>query len=127
MNVIEIKNVVEKLNSFIQKGLWLDFEVCQNSKNKLTLHGGIDLLYSHDIEIRFEDVFFVSLPMEWKTDTKSTVVQLLEGEDAKAVNIRFKVEQGYHIFKFTPEDYPEDFGCLIGAKTISYDVLKDNS
>ena len=127
MNASEIKVVVGKINSFIQQGLWLDFEVCQYSKNKLTLIGGIDLIYSHDIEIYFEDVFFVSLPMEWKTDTKRNVFQLLEGEDAKTVNIRFKVEQGYHIFKFTPEDYPDDFGCLIGAKSISYTALKGNS
>lgn len=127
MNISDVKSIVVKINNFIQQDLWLDFEVNQYSKNILKLNGGIDLLYSPDIEICFEDVFFISLPMEWKSDTKKTVFQLLEHESAKTVNIKYKVEQGYYIFKFTPEDYPNNFECLIGAKSISYTIIKNNS
>jgi hypothetical protein len=120
----DVKKVVDEINNYIQKGLWLDFEVSQYSKNKLMITGSIDPSNPHDIEINFEDVFFVSLPLEWKTDTTKTVLHILEGEDAKALNLRFQVEQGYQIFKFSPEDYPDDFGCIIGAKAISYLVLR---
>lgn len=126
MNINELINIVNKINTFITQGLWLDFEVNQYKNSKLKIIGGIDLLYSPDIEINFEDVFFVSLPFAWKSDTKKEVFQLLEDENARTVNIMYKVEQGYHIFKFTPEDYPADFGCLIGAKSISYNILSNN-
>lgn len=123
MNNNEKEKIVKEINDYIQNGLWLDFEVNHYSKNKLIVYGGLDLIFSHDIEVHFEDVFFVSLPMEWKTDTKKTVFQILDGEEVKILNIKFRVEQGYNVFKFKAEDYPDDFGCLIGAKKISYVIL----
>ncbi|BCN29443.1 hypothetical protein [Anaeromicropila herbilytica] len=94
------------------------------SNSDMKIIGGEDLFYTHEIEIIFRDVFFVSLPMEWKTNTKKTVFELLEGENAKKINILYKVEQGYYILKFAPEDYQKEFGCLIAAKTIEYTLIK---
>ena len=121
MNTLEAKKIVSEINDHIRKQLWMDFEVVQYSKNKLIIFGSIDPSSSiHNIEIWFEDVFFISLPLEWKTDTSNGVLELLEGENAYLINRQFQVEQGYHIFKFTPEDYPNTFGCLLGAKKIAY-------
>lgn len=123
MSIEEILCEVEVINEILKMSLWMDFEIKRYSEGKLTIYGGVDLLYSHSIEISFEDVFFVSLPFEWKTDTKAEVLHLLEGEASKAINLKFMVEQGYHIFKFMAEDYPGDFGCFIGARMISHTVI----
>ena len=123
MDNSELRKAVENLNKLIRKRPWMDFEVRQYFRNKLTIYGGIDLLYSHEIEIYFENIFFVSLPIEWKTDTKKNVVKILESEESRKVNIKYKVEQGFTIFSFKPEDYPDDFGCLIGAKELSYKIM----
>ncbi|EGO62751.1 hypothetical protein [Acetonema longum] len=124
MDIVSIKTIMAEINSFIQQQMWLDFEVIQYIRNKLTVIGSIDISNPHDLEIHFEDISFVSLPIEWKTDTSKTALLLLEGEAAILLNKRFHVQQGYHIFKFTPEDYPEDFGCYVGARAISYQIIK---
>lgn len=121
METIEVKKIIAEITDHICKQLWMDFEITQYSKNKLIVAGIIDPSSPiHNIEICFEYVFFISLPLEWKTDTSSCILELLEGENAYLINRQFQVEQGYHIFKFTPEDYPNTFGCLIGAKRIAY-------
>ena len=124
MDIVKVKITIEEINNFIREKMWLDFEVRNFDKYKLTLTGSIDISTVHDIEIIFEDVSFVSMPFEWKTDTSKTVLVFVEGEEATAINRRFQVEKGYHIFKFIPEDFPEDFGCYLGAKSITYQINK---
>jgi hypothetical protein len=120
----DVKKIVDKINEFINGRLWLDFEMIQYQNHVLTITGSIDTSYPYDIEIKFEDIFFISLPIEWKTDTSKVVLKVLEGEEAISINKRFQVEQGYYIFKFIPEDYNDDFGCLVGAKKIYYNQRK---
>ena len=96
----------------------------QYTKNMLTIIGSIDSSSTHNIEIYFEDIFFISLPIEWKTNTSVNVLKLLDGNLAITENRRFQVEQGYQIFSFKPEDYSDHFGCLIGAKKISFEIMK---
>ncbi|MDQ0271329.1 hypothetical protein [Cytobacillus purgationiresistens] len=124
MDIEEVKLVVQEINDFIKSGLWFDFEIKQYLDGELSLHGGLSLSYP-DIEIKFKDIFFVSLPMMWKTDTKETILNILEGEAEREISEKFQVEYLHYIFKFTPEDYPSNFGCIIAAKEISYNILKE--
>lgn len=123
----DIRRIVDEINTYIASKPWLDFWVSQYVNKKLVIAGSIDPSGNSDIEIVFSDVFFMSLPVEWGSDTSKGVFQLLEGIDAREINLRFRVEQGYSIFRFIPEDYPEEFGCLIGAKKISYSISEDNT
>jgi len=116
----DIRRILDEINSFLMQELWMDFEVIQYTGNELVIMGSIDISNPHDIEIIFRDVFFISMPMEWKTDTSKTVLEVVEGQPAIDLNKKFQVEQGYHIFKFIPEDYDKDFGCFIAAKGINY-------
>ncbi|MFF2482313.1 hypothetical protein [Paenibacillus sp. NPDC058071] len=125
MEISEITKVVEDINKFIRNQPWLDFEVLQYDKQKLTIIGCIDISNLHDIEIVFEDIFFVSLPIEWKTDTSRPVLSVLEREKAIILNKKFKVEQGHSIFAFAPEDYPDDFGCYVSAKKIAFKLISE--
>jgi hypothetical protein len=87
---------------------------------RLTLHGSIAPSSAPDFVITFDRVFFMSLPLEWKTDTSREVVGVLTGASAEEVNLRFRVEQGNTLFSFRPENYPDDFRCLIGARSVSW-------
>lgn len=111
--------LVKDINSKLKSNLWFDFEVIKYERNEVIIGGGKSLSYPHEIKIQFTDVFFISLPMEWQTDTSKDVFVILEGKEASDINIQFQVEQGHYIFKFVPEDYSEEFGCLIGAKNIA--------
>lgn len=119
-----IVKIVDEINSFIMQNLWMDFEVMQYVGNEVIIMGSIDISNPHDIEISFRDVFFISVLMEWKTDTSKKILEIVDGEQAVNINRKFHVEQGYHIFKFVPEDYDSNFGCFIAAKEINYSLRK---
>jgi hypothetical protein len=118
INANEVSLIVNTVSNRIQQEPWFDFEVIKYNKNELVIGGGKSLSYPHELEILFKDVFFVSMPVEWRTDTSKNIFTILEGDEKYNVNKRFQVEQGYFIFKFFPEDYPNDFGCLICAKSV---------
>ncbi|TCS94870.1 hypothetical protein [Hazenella coriacea] len=119
--------VVEEINNYLKGELWFDFCVGKYVADELTVYGGLSFSYP-DIEIKFKGVFLISLPMLWKTATETiengTVLTLIDDETAGKINRKFQVEVGYHLFKFTPEDYPSDFGCFISAQEISFNILK---
>lgn len=119
----EIKEVLERFNLYLEEQLWMDFDLVEFSKGELKIIGSIDISSKPNIELIFNDVFFASTPFSWKTDTSKKVAMLLSGEEAKKVNLKYQVEQGYHIIKIFPEDYPEDFACLFGVKSVCFRVL----
>lgn len=116
----DFSGVIREINTFLQRELWFDFEIMEYKNSRLMLFGSVDATYRHDIEIYFHDVFFVSAPMEWQTDTSTPPLELVKGEEADRLNINFQVEHGFYIFRFNPEYYPREFGCFIAAKEIKY-------
>lgn len=116
---------VERINRYLSSRPWFDFEVMEYKGYRLTIMGGIDPSGSHELEVWFEGVFFMNGLMEWKTDTSSLPVSLLSGEVAVAINRRFRVEKGHHIFRFAVEDYPDSFGCFIAAREIGFRLVRD--
>jgi hypothetical protein len=123
MDAAQAKQTIARINDYLQKQLWFDFEVLLYQQGRLVVAGSIDTTVHHNIEIWFKDIAFVSLPMNWKTDTSTPPLSLLEGESAVRTNIRFQVEHGHHIFRFSPEDYPAEFGCLIGARELGFEIV----
>lgn len=123
--VKELQSTVNKINDFLQKSLWFDFEIMSYSGNDLKIMASIDISDEHNIEIFFYDVFFISLPMEWKTDTSEPPMSVVTGEESYPLIKQFQLEEGYTIFKFTPEYLPEDSGCYIAARSIDFAIMKD--
>jgi hypothetical protein len=109
MNQDQVKQAVEEINAFLQLQPWCDFEVMEYQGDTLVIMGSLDTTAPHDVEVRFKGVYFLSLPMEWKTDTTAPPLAVLQGEDSFRLNGRFQVEQGHYIFGFTPEYYPRAF------------------
>jgi len=124
MNETEAQNVVDEINALLQKQPWMDFTVSEFNGYHLLIEGGLSIHRRRpwDIEITFESVFCISLPVDWKTDTSKPPLALLTGDDAYAINTRFDVVQGNHLFRFRPEDYPPDSGCIIAAEGIGYQL-----
>lgn len=120
MTETEVLEQVTIFNHFASQKPWLDVDIAEFSPHAAVLHCGIDLSVEIDIEIRFDMVFFVSLLMTWKTDTTSSVLQLMTGEEAKQLNMKYRIEQGCHLFAFSPEDLAADTRCLIAAKSFSW-------
>jgi hypothetical protein len=57
---------------------------------------------------------------EWKSDTSKNVIEIVTGDEARMINLKNKVEQGYSLFKFVPEDMDEDCFFYVAAKELNY-------
>lgn len=123
MTQSEALSQVATFNDLVRDKLWLDVDLAECSPQAVVLHCGIDLSVGPDIEIRFDTVFFVSMLMTWKTDTSSSVLQVLTGEEAWRINGQYRIEQGYHLFTFQPEDLANGVRCLVAAKSFSWRVV----
>jgi hypothetical protein len=125
---------IKEINDFLKKEMWFDFELLDYSKNCLTVVGSTDFSYFHNIEISFKDVFYISCNVEWRSDTSENIIEIEQGDEARKINVANKIEQGYTLFKFIPEDNDSFF--YISAKEVEYntdcvfyykkDNLKDN-
>jgi hypothetical protein len=120
VDVVTARSVVAAVNELLGQKPWIDMEVMEYAGTTLTVMGGIDPSAPPEVKISFVDVHFMCLPTEWKTDTSRPVLDLLEGEAAVALNRRFQVTVGHHIFRFFAEGYPEDFGCLVCAREVTF-------
>lgn len=124
MDLSEINQQIDEINTFLQEHLWMDFEVVKYQDNELVLWGSLSMSYPYNIEIIFTDIYFVSLPFDWHTDTKVTILSIVEDDEARRINEYFRVEIGNFLFCFKPKDKHESTKCLIGARKIRYNISK---
>ena len=126
MNLIidqgEAARLVDLCNQVIMGELWLDIELKKCTPLALELECGIDLTAGPDFTILFQDIFYVSTLMSWRTDTSKPPMRLLVGDEACDINLRYRVEQGYHLFALKPKYSSDDAQCLIIAKTFSWKI-----
>lgn len=122
---MNIKDKVMNIDRVIRQYPWLDFEVAEYKNGKLTIVGSVDTSDEHVVEIDFVGVAFASLPMCWRTDTTNVVISVVEGGSAVVINQTFRVEQGSSLFQFVPEDYPQAFRCLVGARDVACRVMRE--
>ena len=112
-----VLDIVSRIDAIIRKGSWFDFHVLTYDGSTLAIAGGKDLIYGHELEIRFQGVFFVSAFFsEWRSNTNQVAFSL--HEDNREHNERFEIEAGYSLFRFKTESYKND--VWIACKSISY-------
>ncbi|WP_135552679.1 hypothetical protein [Paenibacillus cymbidii] len=123
MDIVEANRLVTEINNYLQKALWFDFEIKKYADLELVIHGGISLYQGTDIEIIFKDVFYMSLPTDWSSDTSKVVLLVKESIDLRYSDPKFKETYFHYVFEFIAEDYP-GITCEIRAKTVAYKILK---
>src|ERR1700761_9555838 len=95
MNKI-IGDINFKVNGFFH----LDFTIYNYGKNDLTIVGSQDILYYHDFEIIFKDVFTIICNRSWKIDMSKPFISLLENEHRGLdLNLKYQVEVDNKIFE----------------------------
>jgi hypothetical protein len=119
----EVQKQVLILNKLLQEKPWLDIDLVECSPYSLVLDCGLDLTVGADLEIRFSDIFLTSMVMAWKTDTSKPVIRVLTGVEAYSINVKFRVDEGYHLFSFQPENLTADTSCIIAAKSFTWSEI----
>ena len=122
----EVQSELKRINDYLSKCSWMDFEFCQINASQVVMLGSIDQSFNkHAIDIRFEQPHFVSSLLLWKADTSKPFIQLASKEEELEINTNYRVEQGNYIFKINVEDF-EKPPIFIAAKMILCDILDKN-
>lgn len=117
---MNIKERILKINSFISKMKWFDMDIQSIKGGDLMIAGSIDFTYGHTLEVVFEEVYFMSVHMEWSVNTLLPVFSIAEGSEAFTINKQYAIEQGNTLFKISSEDVEEPF--YVAAKDIRYNM-----
>jgi len=127
MNKEEVQNEIDKINTYLSKCLWMDFEFCQINASQVVMAGAIDQSYGkYDINIIFEQPHFVSSLFLWRTDTSSKpIVRLVSDEEECEFNTKYQVELGNYIFKINVEGF-ENPPIFIAAKKVTCEIINEN-
>ncbi len=124
MDINEVEKEIKKINEYLSTCSWMDFELASSNGSKVTLAGALDQTYNNYlIEIEFEEPFYVSSFLSWKTDTNRIFIELANKEEEFKINTSHKVEIGNYIFKLNVEDF-EATPCIIIAKKITCKIIK---
>ena len=113
---MSIEDEVRRVNEYIQRRPWFDFEVDSLTARNLSVTGTIDESFPQEIEVLFEHVIAFSGPSTWQTDTSHRSLSILSGARAYELNLRYQVEQGFQLFQFRAEHHPEDGWPVIAAE-----------
>jgi len=129
------KSIVKLIDEYIRQNAWFDFHLWKFDGENLVISGSTDLIYYHNLEIIFSDVFFASIFFkDWQSDTQKSVIEIPDVDLNKKLNIKFDIEKGYQIFIIRTENYKTDI--YVAAKEIDFNTdtvyyyqrenLKDN-
>ena len=122
----EIIHEINKINNYLNKCLWMDFEFCMMNASKVVLSGSIDQSYNdYAIEIEFEEPHFISTLFIWQIDTSKFFIQLVSEKEFEDLNVKYRTIIGDYIFKINIEDF-ESTPIYIAAKKISCKILNKN-
>ena len=125
MNKDEVRAEVEKINNYIAKCMWMDFEFCRMNGYQVVMAGSIDQSYNeYAIKIDFEQPHFVSSLFSWHADTSKPFIHLLTNKEETEAAKKYGVEMGNYIFKVNTEGF-EKTPILISAKKITCVIIKE--
>ncbi len=117
---MKLKEKVKKVNEIISEESWLDMELLEMKGGNLVIVCSTDFSYGHSLEIKFENVFHMSINAEWKTDTSKIVLEIVNKEESILINQNYQIEQGNVLFRVIAEDLKVPF--YISAKNINYNT-----
>ena len=119
------RDEINRLNMFLSKQLWMDFEMCSMGGSKLELHGFLDEAGDDKVIITFEFPYMVDGTFFFTYEGKGNFISVIEGEEAYNLNIKYDIEQGNTLFKISNTNKSTDM--IIAAKKISIEYISSES
>lgn len=123
MDLESIKVEIGKINNYLDKCLWMDFEVNQMGLSKVEIAGQIDPTYhKYAISIEFELPTFISGLFYWSYNDSKKFMRLANEEEFWEIDGKYGIEKGKYLFAIDLEDAREPFYIASsGIKCIIYD------
>ena len=125
MSKDEVLTEIEKVNDYIAKCSWMDFELTCLNGFQVVMAGCIDQSYNkYSICIEFEQPNYVSSVLSWQTDTTKPYIELANNEETIDIVDKYNIENGNYIFKAYAENY-KTVPIFIAAKKITCKILDE--
>ncbi|MGC6767120.1 hypothetical protein [Enterococcus sp. LJL51] len=125
MNTEELTNELLKINNYLKKCLWMDFEFAHMDGGKLVVAGRIDTSYNDfAINIEFGTPFFVSSLLSWHLDDATPFIELIEGDALGQLNEKYHIEQGNYLFKINAEGF-DSAPIIIASKSLKCEIINE--
>ncbi|WP_236671985.1 hypothetical protein [Enterococcus sp. BWB1-3] len=122
----EINNEILKINDYLKKCLWMDFEFARMDGGNIEIAGRIDTsYYDFAISIEFEMPFYISSLLNWHLDDSKIFIELLEGNEMWDIINRYHVEKGNYIFRVNAQHF-ETAPIIIASKGLRCEILNEN-
>ena len=126
MNNKNIEIELSRINEYLEKCLWMDFEICQMSFIRVEVAGRIDSsVNEYAISVIFEQPTFIQGPFYWNLDSSKKFIELASVKEFAEINKKYQIEEGSILFKIYMDDFAES-GFYIAAKNIKSKIYIDN-
>lgn len=125
MDIEEIEGEILKINDYLEKCLWMDFEFARIDAGNIVVAGRIDTSYNDfAISIDFGVPFYISSLLTWQLDDSKPFIELITGIERKIIVVKYQVEIGNHIFKINAEDF-ETAPIIIASHGLKCEIVDE--
>lgn len=123
MNIEEINSEILKVNNYLKKCLWMDFEFASVDGGDIVAAGRIDTSYDEfAINIDFGKTYYLSSLLYWNLNNSKPFIELVAGKEMWKVIDKYQVEEGNYIFKINAEDF-DTAPIIIASKGLKAEII----
>lgn len=116
-----INEKIEKINEYLKKELWMDFELYGTGFLEVDICGKIDEADDEKIKISFESPYMISCVSLFTYEGNDDFIKIIEGEEAYQINKKYGVTQGNYIFKLMNTNIEGDMYII--AKSVEVELI----
>ncbi|MCG0685635.1 hypothetical protein ACSX7Y_16350 [Lactiplantibacillus plantarum subsp. plantarum] len=123
MNIEEINSEILKVNNYLKKCLWMDFEFASVDGGDIVVAGRIDTSYDEfAINIDFGKTYYLSSLLYWNLNNSKPLIELAAGKEMWEIIDKYQVEGGNYIFKINAEDF-DTAPIIIASKGLKVEII----
>lgn len=101
---MSIEQTINKINDFVKQFNFYEFSIYHYSKEKLIVVGSPEMSYYHNLEIHFNNIFYLETKCSWIVDTGKPILQSLQNIELFEFNKENKIEVGNYTVQFLDQD-----------------------
>ncbi len=113
---------IDKINEYLEKQLWMDFEMYSMNRGAVEIVGFLDEAGSDKIKIKFEQPYMILCSFSFSYSGEGQFISIVEGKDAYEINKEYKVTVGNIIFKISNTNIEKEIYII--AKDIKMEILE---
>lgn len=122
----EISKEIFKINDYLERCLWMDFEFAKLNGGNIVIAGRVDTSYDeYSCNLDFGTPFYISSLFSWHLDDSKPFIEFLDGIEEQEFIDKYQIEHGNFIFKINAEDF-ETAPIFIASQSLKFEIINEN-